>query len=144
MTIIIDIYKEDFYVFIGMFGLLCFILLWVFYFTHYIYTNIYIKSICRIIYKNENEYKRLLEPFSFHYISMLPSAYWREILNIKFNIGFKKLYMQKKIYHQINKDQLISFLKTHPVFFTLHYLVIVSGLLGAVLVVFSYINTKYI
>ena len=44
--------------------------------------------------------------------------------------------MQKKIYHQINKDQLISFLKTHPVFFTLHYLVIVSGLLGAVLVVF--------
>ena len=61
-----------------------------------IFIQIYIKSICRIVYKNENEYKILLEPFSFHYISMLPSAYWREILNIKFNIGFKKLYICKK------------------------------------------------
>ena len=115
-----------------------------FYFTHYISTNIYIKSICRIVYKNENKYKRLLEPFLFHYISMLPSAYWREILNIKFNIRFKKLYMQKNFYHQINKDQLICFLKNHPVFFTLHYLVIISGVLGVILIFFSYINAKYV
>lgn len=139
IEIILVLFKEIPFITLGF---LFYIILWFLYFFLYIYTNIYLKNICGIVYKNENRYKRLLEPFSFHYISMLPSAYWREILNIKFNLSFKNLY-QQNIYQKIDKNQLQDFLKQYPFFFISHYLIILSGILGTFFLIYAYVLDKY-
>ena len=123
-------------------GLLFFVLLWVFFISLYIYTNIYIKEICKIVYKDEGKFKRLIEPFDFYYLSMLPSAYWREILNIKFNVSFNTLYKQN-VYLKTDMPQLRALLKNYPMFFYLHYLVILSGILGIFLLFFAYFVEHY-
>lgn len=139
IEIILVLFKEIPFIALGF---LFYIILWFLYFSLYIYTNVYLKNICGIVYKNENRYKRLLELFSFHYISMLPSAYWREILNIKFNLSFKNLY-QQNVYQKIDKDQLQAFLKQYPFFFISHYLIILSGILGTFFLIYAYVLDKY-
>ena len=128
--------------FISLIGLFFFALLWILFISLYIYTNIYIKEICRIVYKDEKKFKRLMEPFDFYYLSMLPSAYWREILNIKFNVSFKTLYKQN-VYLKTDMPQLRALLKNYPMFFYLHYLVILSGILGIFLLFFAYFVEHY-
>lgn len=139
---IVKLYKAEPLTFVAMVGLLFFVLLWVFFISLYIYTNIYIKEICKIVYKDEGKFKRLIEPFDFYYLSMLPSAYWREILNIKFNVSFNTLYKQN-VYLKTDMPQLRALLKNYPMFFYLHYLVILSGILGIFLLFFAYFVEHY-
>lgn len=141
MDFLIYIFENKPFLIFGMLGLFFFFILWVLYISLYIYTNVYLKNICGLIYRDENRYKRLLEILSFHYISMLPSAYWRETLNIKFNLSFKNLY-QQKFYQKIDKNQLQEFLKKYPFFFISHYLIILSGVLGTLLLTLSYLLSK--
>jgi hypothetical protein len=129
--------------FISLIGLFFFALLWFFLISLYIYTNIYIKEICRIVYKDEKKFKRLIEPFDFYYLSMLPSAYWREILNIKLNTSFKAHY-GKNVYQKIGESQLNELLKNYPVFFYIHYLIILLGILGICLLFLGVGLEKYI
>lgn len=139
---IIKLYKADSVLFIGMVGLFFLILLWIFLISLYIYSNIYLKGICRIVYKDERKFKRLMEPFDFFYLSMFPSAYWREISNIKLNTSFKAYY-GKNVYQKIGDSQLKEMLKNYPVFFYLHYLIIVSGILGTLLLLLGFIADQY-
>ncbi|MCE6005895.1 hypothetical protein [Acinetobacter soli] len=141
MDFLIYIFENKPFLIFGMLGLFFFFILWVLYISLYIYTNVYLKNICGLIYRDENRYKRLLEILSFHYISMLPSAYWRETLNIKFNLSFKNLY-QQNFYQKIDKNQLQEFLKKYPFFFISHYLIILSGVLGTLLLILSYLLSK--
>lgn len=141
MDFLIYILENKPFLIFGMLGLFFFFILWVLYISLYIYTNVYLKNICSLIYRDENRYKRLLEILSFHYISMLPSFYWRETLNIKFNLSFKTLY-QQNFYQKIDKNQLQEFLKKYPFFFISHYLIILSGVLGTLLLILSYLLSK--
>ncbi|WHR58421.1 hypothetical protein [Acinetobacter haemolyticus] len=142
MNKIINLLITDHVFALFVFGLLFFILLWVFFISLYIYANIYLKGICQILYKNEKRYKRLMEPFDFFYLSMFPSAYWREISNIKLNTSFKAYY-GKNVYQKIGDSQLKEMLKNYPVFFYLHYLIIVSGILGTLLLLLGFIADQY-
>lgn len=142
MNKIINLLIVDHVFALFVFGLLFFILLWVFFISLYVYTNIYLKEICQILYKNEKRFTRLVEPFDFFHLSMLPSAYWREISNIKFNTSFKAYY-GKNVYQKMSDSQLKEMLKSYPVFFYLHYLVIVSGILGTLLLLLGFIADQY-
>ncbi|RZF49376.1 hypothetical protein EXE30_15680 [Acinetobacter halotolerans] len=142
MNKIINLLITDHVFALFVFGFLFFILLWVFFISLYIYANIYLKGICQILYKNEKRYKRLMEPFDFFYLSMFPSAYWREISNIKLNTSFKAYY-GKNVYQKIGDSQLKEMLKNYPVFFYLHYLIIVSGILGTLLLLLGFIADQY-
>ncbi|WP_168382243.1 hypothetical protein [Acinetobacter indicus] len=142
MNKIINLLITDHIFALFAFGFLFFILLWVFFISLYIYSNIYLKGICKIIYKNEKRFTRLMEPFDFFHLSMLPSAYWREISNIKFNTSFKAYY-GNNVYQKIGDSQLKEMLKNYPVFFYLHYLIIVSGILGTLLLLLGFIADQY-
>ncbi|WP_180055344.1 MULTISPECIES: hypothetical protein [unclassified Acinetobacter] len=142
MNKIINLLITDHIFALFAFGFLFFILLWVFFISLYIYSNIYLKGICKIIYKNEKRFTRLMEPFDFFHLSMLPSAYWREISNIKFNTSFKAYY-GNNVYQKIGDSQLKKMLKNYPVFFYLHYLIIVSGILGTLLLLLGFIADQY-
>ena len=142
MNKIINLLVSDHIFALFAFGFLFFILLWVFFISLYIYSNIYVKGICKILYKNEKRFTRLMEPFDFFHLSMLPSAYWREISNIKFNTSFKAYY-GNNVYQKIGDSQLKEMLKNYPVFFYLHYLIIVSGILGTLFMLYAYIHAHY-
>ena len=142
MNKIINLLITDHIFALFAFGFLFFILLWVFFISLYIYSNIYVKGICKILYKNEKRFTRLMEPFDFFHLSMLPSAYWREISNIKFNTSFKTYY-GNNLYQKIGDSQLKEMLKNYPVFFYLHYLIIVSGILGTLLLLLGFIADQY-
>ncbi|ENX14445.1 hypothetical protein F895_02400 [Acinetobacter sp. CIP 64.2] len=143
LGILLSMSKDRPGLFISLIGLFFFLLLWIFFISLYIYSNIYIKEICKIVYKDEKKFKRLMEPFDFFYLSMLPSAYWREILNIKFDTSFKARY-GNNVYQKIGDSQLNELLKSYPVFFYLHYLVILSGILGTCLLFLGVGLEKYI
>ncbi|QFS17845.1 hypothetical protein FHP22_10155 [Acinetobacter indicus] len=134
---IIKLYKADSVLFIGMVGLFFLILLWIFLISLYIYSNIYLKGICRIVYKDERKFKRLMEPFDFFYLSILPSSYLKEILNIKFNTSFKAYY-GNNVYYKIGDSQLKELLRNYPMFFYLHYSFMLSGFLSMFLLFLSY------
>ena len=142
MNKIINLLITDHIFALFAFGFLFFILLWVFFISLYIYSNIYVKGICKILYKNEKRFTRLMEPFDFFHLSMVPSAYWREISNIKFNTSFKTYY-GNNLYQKIGDSQLKEMLKNYPVFFYLHYLIIVSGILGTLLLLLGFIADQY-
>ena len=142
MNKIINLLITDHIFALFAFGFLFFILLWVFFISLYIYSNIYLKGICKILYKNEKRFTRLMEPFDFFHLSMVPSAYWREISNIKFNTSFKTYY-GNNLYQKIGDSQLKEMLKNYPVFFYLHYLIIVSGILGTLLLLLGFIADQY-
>ncbi len=78
-----------------------------------------------------------MEPFDFFYLSILPSAYWKEILNVKFNTSFKAFY-GNNVYYKIGDSQLKELLKNYPMFFFLHYFFMLSGLLSMSLLFLGY------
>jgi len=55
----------------------------------YIYININLKNICKIIVNDENWYKAPLSPLTFHLLSALPIVFLKEYLSIKNNIKLK-------------------------------------------------------
>ncbi|WP_151837994.1 hypothetical protein, partial [Acinetobacter sp. TUM15521] len=62
-------------------------------------------------------------------MSILPTTFWREIINIKYNKSFKKLY-GKEFYYPINEEQLVDLLKKYPLFFLIQYFSFFTGLLS--------------
>jgi hypothetical protein len=139
---IIKLYNTDSISFIGMVGLFFLVLLWVFLISLYIYINIYIKGICKIVYKDEKRFTRLMEPFDFFYLSILPSAYWKEVLNVKFNTSFKAFY-GNNVYHKMGDSQLKELLKNYPMFFFIHYFFMLSGFLSMFFLFLGYSIDHY-
>ena len=126
-------------VFLGIFSLILFFIL---YLIQYIYISIYLKRICKIIFNNENHFNLPLEPFNCFFISILPIVFWRELLNIKYGLHFKKLY-RKDFYYPIDKTQLMKLTKKFPLFFYLQYLIYLSSLLFLLFGSTSYVIDKF-
>ncbi|WP_332604612.1 hypothetical protein [Acinetobacter sp. ESBL14] len=112
------------------------------YFILYVYINVNYKGIFKIMFPEKKIYKRPLEPFNFFFVSMLPTTFWREILNIKYNKSFKKIY-GKEFYYPINKEQLINLLRKYPLFFLIQYLGFFAGLTSMLLIIYAYISDRY-
>ena len=110
----------------------------VFYVFFYIYMNLNLKSISKIIFNNERKYRRPLEPFSFIFLSFLPTTFWREILNIKYGTSFKKLY-GKEFYYSLDKDQLVDLLKNHRAYFIFQYIIFTSTTLALIFSISAYV-----
>ena len=139
----IDLLFEDTVFFLGT---LSFLLLFLFLFLliiQYFYVSYNLKDICKILFNNEKEYKVPLEPFNFYFISILPIALWREVLNVKKNKQFKKLY-GKEFYFNINKQQLIELLDKYPYFFRIQYTAFFFGILWLIFQTIAYIIHKYL
>ena len=114
----------------------------VLYIAFYVYMNIYIKNISKIIFNDENKYRRPLEPFSFIVLSYLPTTFWREILNIKYGKSFKKLY-GKEFYHSINRNQLIELMKNYKAYFLFQYIIFFLVAFALIFMTVAYILDKY-
>ncbi|QOW51425.1 hypothetical protein G0029_16650 (plasmid) [Acinetobacter sp. YH12138] len=142
LEILLSMSKDRPGLFIILVGILFIVVAWVVIISLYIYINIYLKEICKIVYKDEKRFARLMEPFDFFYLSVLPSAYWKEILNIKFNTSFKAFY-GNNIYQKIGDYQLKEFLKNYPMFFYLHYLFMLSGILSLIFLFLGYSVDQY-
>ncbi|MCU4425387.1 hypothetical protein [Acinetobacter sp. WU_MDCI_Abxb74] len=123
-------------------SLLCLILFFILYFIQYIYISYNLKGICKIIFGNERHFKLPLEPFNCFFISVLPIVFWREILNIKYGISFKKLY-GKDFYYPMEENQLKELLKNFTLFFYIQYIIYLSGILFILFGGFSYVLDKY-
>lgn len=104
--------------------------------------NVNLKNISKIIFNNEKKYNRPLEPFNFIFLSFLPTTFWREILNLKYNAQFKKLY-KKDFYYSLNKAQLYELLKNHKTYFILQYAVFILSALAIILVISCYILENF-
>lgn len=116
---------------------LSFLFLFFLFFTfiiQYIYLNRNIKGVCRIIFNDENAYRIPLEPFGFYFLSCLPLVFWRETLNAKKGVKFKKLY-EKQFYFKIEKNQLTKLIKQYPYFFIIQYVLFLFGIFWLVLLV---------
>ncbi|MFW1852850.1 hypothetical protein ACG9XR_20095 [Acinetobacter guillouiae] len=94
------------------------------------------------MFNDENAYKVPLEPFNFYFLSCLPLVFWRETLNIKKGIKFKKLY-GKEFYFKIGKNQLIKMLKQYPYFFKIQYFLFFFGILWLIFMAMAYLSDKF-
>ena len=112
------------------------------YFIFYIYMNINLKGISKIIFKNGKKYRRPLEPFNFIFLSCLPATFWREILNIKYQVKFKKLY-GKEFYYPLDREQLIELLNNYKSYFLLQYIIFISTTFGITFLSYAYVADKY-
>lgn len=99
----------------GVFAFIFLILFFLLYFVLYVYIYLNLKKICGIVFDDEYRYKAPLEPFDFLFLSLIPATFWRELLNLKKNIKFKKLY-EKDFYLKMSEEQLISLLRNFPYF----------------------------
>ncbi len=118
-------------------------LFFAFYLIQYVYISSNLKGICKIIFDDEKYFKLPLEPFNCLFISVLPIVFWRETLNIKKGIQFKKLY-GKEFYYPINKVQLKKMLKQYPKFFYIQYLIYLFVALAMIFMAWGYFSEKYI
>lgn len=112
----------------GVLGFLFLISFIIFTIFLYLYINFNSKGIFKIVFNDEKYFKIPLEPFNYFFISALPIVFWRELLNSKRNINFKRLY-QKEFYYKINKKQLDRLFLEYPLFFYLQYLIFLSSFL---------------
>lgn len=138
MDFLIDLIDSEPSLFIGILGILLFAISIIL----YIYLNIYLKDISKIIFNNEKRHRRPLEPFNFISMSYLPTTFWREILHIRYEISFKKLY-GKEFYYSINRKQLIELLENYKAYFILQYMIFFSVTLGIIFVTSCYVVAKY-
>lgn len=104
----------------------------------YIYINLNLKGICKILVGDELWYKVPLSPLRFHILSALPIVFFREFLNIKKDVNFKKLY-QKDFYFALNKYELKMLVERYPVFFYTQYILLISGLLFIIFLTIAYV-----
>ena len=110
------------------FGFLFLIIFFLSYLIQYSYIFYNLKGICKIIFNDDKYFKFPLEPFNCFFISLLPIVFWRETLNVKKGVNFKKLYGQQ-FYYLINKNQLNEMLIKYPKLFYIQYLVFSFGIL---------------
>ncbi|MDC4779965.1 hypothetical protein NQ848_18660 [Acinetobacter baumannii] len=113
-----------------------------FYLLQYIYISYNLKGICKIIFSDESHFTLPLEPFNCFFISVLPIVFWREILNIKKEINFKKLY-GKEFYYPMSKSQLNKMLNQYPKFFLIQYIIYLSVILWAIFMIIACILIKF-
>ena len=118
-----------------------FFLFFLFFIVQYIYISYNLKGICKIIFNDERYFKLPLEPFNSYFLSCLPLVFWRETLNIKKGVNFKKLYGQQ-FYYLINKTQLNEMLIKYPKLFYIQYLVFSFGILWFVVGCLVYVFEK--
>ncbi|MEB3862508.1 MULTISPECIES: hypothetical protein [Acinetobacter] len=142
MDIIFYLYGERLDLFLAGLGIIFVALGLVLIVVSYIYVSVNLKGICEIFFKDEKKYTIPLEPFNFFFMSMLPTTFWREILNIKYNKSFKNLY-SKEFYYPIDKSQLIELLNKYPLFFKIQYMIFCSGGFALFFIIFSFIFDKY-
>ena len=119
-----------------------FFLFFLFFIVQYIYISYNLKGICKIIFNDERYFKLPLEPFNSYFLSCLPLVFWRETLNIKKGVNFKKLYGQQ-FYYLINKTQLNEMLIKYPKLFYIQYIIYASSILFFLFGGLAYILDKY-
>ena len=120
----------------------CFFLFFLFFIVQYIYISYNLKGICKIIFDDKLYFKLPLEPFNSYFLSCLPLVFWRETLNIKKGVNFKKLYGQQ-FYYLINKTQLNEMLIKYPKLFYIQYIIYASSILFFLFGGLAYILDKY-
>ncbi|MDF2535318.1 MAG: hypothetical protein K0R18_1477 [Bacillales bacterium] len=108
----------------------------------YVYININFRGVLEIIFPENAEYKRPLEPFRFFFISILPTTFWREILNIKYDKNFKNLY-GKEFYYPIDEVKLVGLLEKYPYFFKIQYLACFFGIFWLIFLGLAYVSDKF-
>ncbi len=123
-------------------GLSCLVLFFVLYLIQYIYISFNLKEICGIIFDDEKHFRLPLEPFNCFFISVLPIVFWREILNIKKEINFKKLY-NKEFYYPIDRNQLKKLLGKFPMFFYNQYAIYFFGIILSIDLILLFILEKF-
>ena len=119
-----------------------FFLFFLFFIVQYIYISYNLKGICKIIFNDERYFKLPLEPLNSYFLSCLPLVFWRETLNIKKGVNFKKLYGQQ-FYYLINKTQLNEMLIKYPKLFYIQYIIYASSILFFLFGGLAYILDKY-
>jgi len=142
MDIIFYLYEERLDLFLAGLGIIFVAFGFVLMIVSYIYVNVNLKGISEIFFRDEKKYTIPLEPFNFFFMSMLPTTFWREILNIKYNKSFKNLY-GKEFYYPIDKNQLVELLNKYPLFFKIQYMVFCSGGFALFFIIYSFIFDKY-
>lgn len=139
MDIIIFLLKTLPLIVLGFFFFAVSVILYIIF---YIYMNINLKDISKIIFKDERKYRRPLEPFNFIFLSLLPTTFWRETLNIKYQVNFKKLY-GKNFYYPLDREQLIELLSNYKGYFLLQYAIFISTTFGITFLSYAYVADKY-
>ncbi|WP_228714898.1 hypothetical protein [Acinetobacter pullicarnis] len=139
MDIIIFLLKTLPLIVLGFFFFAVSVILYIIF---YIYMNINLKDISKIIFKDERKYRRPLEPFNFIFLSLLPTTFWRETLNIKYQVNFKKLY-GKDFYYPLDREQLIELLSNYKGYFLLQYAIFISTTFGITFLSYAYVADKY-
>ncbi|MFL9567982.1 hypothetical protein [Acinetobacter baumannii] len=129
MDILLHLFKTLPFHMLGFLNLAIFFILSVFL---YIYINLNLKGICKILVGDELWYKVPLSPLRFHILSALPIVFFREFLNIK------KLY-QKDFYFALNKHELKMLVERYTVFFYTQYILLISGLLFIIFLTIAYV-----
>lgn len=135
MDILLHLFKTLPFHMLGFLNLAIFFILSVFL---YIYINLNLKGICKILVGDELWYKVPLSPLRFHILSALPIVFFREFLNIKKDVNFKNLY-QKDFYFALNKYELKILVERYPVFFYTQYILLISGLLFIIFLTIAYV-----
>lgn len=125
----------------AMLGASCLILFFIFYFIQYIYISFNLKKICKVVFNDERHFRLPLEPFNCFFISVLPIVFWRETLNIKYGISFKKLY-GKEFYYPIDQVQLKWLLRYLPLFFYIQYIIFFSSMFFMIFGGIFYISNR--
>ena len=108
----------------------------------YVYVNVNFRGILKIIFPENIEYKRPLEPFRFFFISILPTTFWREILNSNYDKKFKCLY-GKEFYYPIEEMQLVLLMEKYPYFFRIQYLACLFGIFWLIFLGLAYVADKF-
>ncbi|CAA0256668.1 TPA: hypothetical protein ACNSTW_002260 [Acinetobacter baumannii] len=142
MNSFINLIIEDNKFFYAAISFLFLCLFFFFYLLQYIYISYNLKGICKIIFSDESHFTLPLEPFNCFFISVLPIVFWREILNIKKEINFKKLY-GKEFYYPMSKSQLNKMLNQYPKFFLIQYIIYLSVILWAIFMIIACILIKF-
>ncbi|HHP7910517.1 hypothetical protein [Acinetobacter baumannii] len=135
MDILLHLFKTLPFHMLGFLNLAIFFILSVFL---YIYINLNLKGVCKILVGDELWYKVPLSPLRFHILSALPIVFFRKFLNIKKDVNFKKLY-QKDFYFALNKHELKMLVERYPVFFYTQYILLISGLLFIIFLTIAYV-----
>ncbi|MGQ0819269.1 hypothetical protein ACT4ZR_08775 [Acinetobacter baumannii] len=142
MNSFINLIIEDNKFFYAAISFLFLSLFFFFYLLQYIYISYNLKGICKIIFSDESHFTLPLEPFNCFFISVLPIVFLREILNIKKEINFKKLY-GKEFYYPMSKSQLNKMLNQYPKFFLIQYIIYLSVILWAIFMIIACILIKF-
>ncbi|WEI24409.1 hypothetical protein PYR74_11240 [Acinetobacter bereziniae] len=139
MDVFLSLFKEMPLVVLGFIFMSLF---FVFYIIQYIYISYNLKGICKIIFYDEKYFRLPLKPFNCFFISFFPIVFWRETLNIKKNVKFKKLY-GKEFYYSVDKNQLNEMLLKYPKFFYIQYIIYFSSIFFILFGGIAYVQEKF-